>query len=120
VLRFICKHELTHIARPPRVINGEWESHPSEFWDLEESIGPEHYAVWAWLHRNLRRCTRNGSRGYTVLRRWSNFQESPRTPYTPELPWDAHRWVNACPGGEVQLRLPPGWVVRPLPATSQP
>ena len=115
VLRFIAKHELTHIVRPPRFIDGYFDTHPPEFWELEVEIAPEHYAVWAWIRRNLGRCLRREEPGIRVTRRWHALRESSRSPYTPYLPFNGERWERVCPGGGAQLHLPPGWVVRPLP-----
>jgi hypothetical protein len=46
VVRFIAKHELTHLRVPAA-------GHPPEFWEAELAAGPERFAVWAWLNRNL-------------------------------------------------------------------
>ena len=115
VLRFICKHELTHLVRPPRFVDGYYYAHPPEFWDHEAEIGPERFAVWAWIHHNLNGCAGNTVTGYRVRAKWRTFREAPRTPYTPELPFHGERWDRICPGGGSQMQLPPDWVARPLP-----
>jgi len=115
VLRFLAKHELTHIARPPRLIGGYVDTHPPEFWEHEVEIAPERYAVWAWIRQNLGQCLRREETGIHVMRRWHALRESSRSPYTPHLPFDGERWEHVCPGGGAQLHLPPDWVVRPLP-----
>lgn len=115
VLRFIAKHELTHLARPGRLIDGAYESHPPEFWEHEYAIGPERYAVWAWIHKNLNRCARSTKRGYRVRRSWHAHMKTARTPYTPSLPFNGERWERACPGDGAQMHFPPDWAALPLP-----
>ncbi|GAB4325226.1 MAG: hypothetical protein Kow0010_07650 [Dehalococcoidia bacterium] len=115
VLRFIGKHELLHLVVPPRLVDGTYESHPPEFWKHEAAIGPERWAVWAWIHTNFRKCVRHTSAGYAVSRTWRAIRETPRTPYTPSLPFNGERWERICPGEGAQLRLPPDWPARPLP-----
>jgi hypothetical protein len=119
VLRFIAKHELTHIVRRGCYIDGRYEAHPPEFWEHERALGPEYYAVWHWIYTNLgpglRRGRLDGS--VRVTKRWRNLRESPRTPYTPTLPFNGERWERVCPGVGSQLLLPPDWAVRPLPLT---
>ena len=115
VVRFICKHELTHIVRPGRLIDGWYESHPPEFWEHEQAVGPESYAVWAWVRRNLHGCVRHGRSGVSVGGRWRALRDTPRVPYTPALPFDGERWERVCPDDGAQLRLPPDGAVRPLP-----
>lgn len=118
VLRFICKHELLHLVVPPRTVNGIEQTHPLEFWRREAQVGPERWAVWTWIHRNLGRCLRHTDAGYTVTRRWRDLRDGPRTPYTPSLPFNGERWERICPGDGAQLRLPPDWPPRPLPAAA--
>lgn len=115
VLRFIAKHELTHVVRRGYYINRQYESHPPEFWDHERFVGPEYYAVWRWIEANLGRSLRHYPRGITVTKRWRQIRESSRTPYTPTLPFNGERWERVCPGDGSQLLLPPDWAVRPLP-----
>jgi hypothetical protein len=115
VLRFLAKHELTHIVRPPRLIDGYGETHPPEFWEHEAEIGPERYAVWAWIYKNLGRCLRRGDQGIRVTGEWRAIRETSRTPYMPSLPFNGERWERICPGGGAQLHLPPDWVRRPMP-----
>ncbi|MCK9520311.1 MAG: hypothetical protein M0R74_14995 [Dehalococcoidia bacterium] len=115
VLRFICKHELTHIVRPGRVIAGYYESHPDEFWEHEAEVGPERFAVWHWVWGNLRGCLRETDAGLRVARRWRTLQPRWRRPYMPSLPFKGERWDIVCPGDGGQLRLPPSWVVPPHP-----
>jgi hypothetical protein len=117
VLRFITKHELTHIVRPPQFIERRWQSHPPEFWEHEYAIAPERYAAWHWIHANLARGLRRGRHdgSIRVTKRWHGLTESPRAPYTPTLPFNGERWERVCPGDGSQLLLPPDWAVRPLP-----
>jgi hypothetical protein len=115
VLRFIGKHELTHLVCPPRAYGRWYEPHPPEFWEHEAEVGPERYAVWQWIHTNLRKCARNTAGGYRVGRTWQALREAPRTPYTPSLPFNGERWDRVCPGDGAQLQLPPDWPARPLP-----
>lgn len=35
VIAFILQHELLHLLIPPREVDGQWKSHPPEFWDAE-------------------------------------------------------------------------------------
>ncbi len=115
VMRFIAKHELTHIVRPPRMVCGEYRVHPPEFWEHEEAIGPERFAAWAWIHGNLSRCSRETSRGFQVHRGWRALRETGRGPYTPTLPFNHERWERLCPGDGGQMMFPPHWAGRPLP-----
>ncbi len=115
VLRFIAKHELTHLVRPPRMVGRAWEAHPPEFWEHEAAVGPERYAVWAWVQCNLGGCLRRGEQGIRVTGKWRALREATRIPYTPSLPFEGERWEQVCPDGGAQLRLPPDWPVRPLP-----
>ena len=123
VVRFIARHELTHITCPPRVIFGERESHPPEFWKHEDSIAPERHACWHWIYENLRGARRRTTLGFTVTRRWRSIETRARTPYTPHLPLDAQRWEHSCPEDGLlhgpQLMLPPDWAPGPLPAGSR-
>ncbi|MFN8508276.1 MAG: hypothetical protein U0547_12015 [Dehalococcoidia bacterium] len=114
VIRFIAKHELTHIAVPGRFIGGRYESHPEEFWAHELRVGPEHRAVWAWIHGNLAPCLRRVNDGTQVTRRWMQLQRRPRGPFTPMLPFRGERWDRVCPGDGAQLRLPASWAPPPL------
>jgi hypothetical protein len=114
VIRFIAKHELTHITRPPRGVGADYEVHPPEFWEHEAAIGPERYAVWAWVHKNLNRCARNTAGRYRVGGKWRLLCDTPRTPYTPSLPFNGERWDRVCPGAGAQLRLPPDWTPRQM------
>ena len=116
VVRFLAKHELLHIICRGRFINGWYESHPPEFWEAEHGLAPERYAAWAWIRANLGRCSRNNRSGLAVDRRWRRLREGHRAPYTPWLPFEGERFEQLCPEGGAQLRLPPEWTVRPLPA----
>jgi len=98
------------------VVDGWYEPHPPEFWELELEIGPERYAAWAWLDSNLGRCMRHGRYGMVMTQRWRSLREKPRTPYTPSLPFNYERFEQLCPAGGAQLQLPPEWAVRPRPA----
>ena len=120
VVRFITRHELTHITCPPRVVLGKWEAHPPEFWEHEYSVAPERYACWHWICENLRGVQRQTSKRFCVTRGWHSIDSRLRTPYTPHLPLDAQRWEHACPEDGLlhgpQLLLPPDWAPGPLPA----
>jgi hypothetical protein len=115
VLRFVAKHELAHVARPPRAVCGEYEAHPPEFWKLEAAVAPERRAAWWWIDRNFSRCGRHGERGYSISRTWRRRQPPGRTPFSPMLPFDGERYDRACPGEGAQLRLPADWPPLPLP-----
>jgi hypothetical protein len=115
VLRFIFKHELTHLVCPSRFIDGAWEHHPDEFWDHERAVGPEAPAAWAWINGNLGRCLHRTSGHLTVTAAWRRLRSTPRGPYTPSLPFKGERWERICPDAGAQLRLPASWVVRPFP-----
>ncbi|HMO53745.1 MAG TPA: hypothetical protein PJ994_04510 [Tepidiformaceae bacterium] len=118
VVRFIAKHELTHIARPPARIGGSWESHHPAFWEHEESVGPERFAVWSWIHANLGKVLFRGTDGLAVYSTWRRRISSAHLgPYTPHLPFGEIPWQLLCPEGGAQLRLPPEWPARPLPIT---
>lgn len=108
VVRFIAKHELTHIelGRP---------GHPPEFWAREYEVGPERYAVWPWIFRNLRRSLRDDANGLRVIRTWRKHMPPVFAPYTPNLPFDVVPWAVLCPQGGAQLRFDPDWAPRPLP-----
>lgn len=114
VLRFMAKHELTHIAcRGSPTPDGGWEPHDAEFWEYEAEVGPEREAAWAWIFKNLGRCLRRERMGLRVSRRWHELRERPRTPYNPTLPFHTGKWEPFCPGDGAQLRLPASWVVGP-------
>jgi len=114
VVRFIAKHELAHIQETPRLVAGQWESHPTEFWTLEFAIAPERYAAWTWTFRQLGPCLRHDRRGLRVLRTWRRRMAGrPPGPYTPHLPFHDLPWSVLCPEGGAQLRLPPTWAWRP-------
>ena len=115
VVRFIAKHELTHIVCPGSEIGGYWEPHDDAFWEYEAAIAPERSAAWAWINKNLRRCLRDSRYGLRVSRRWRDFRDKPRSPYEPTLPFHSGRWEPFCPGDGAQLRLPASWVVGPQP-----
>ena len=120
VIRFIARHELTHIICPPRLVLGEWEQHPPEFWEHEYSVAPERFACWHWIYENLRGVQRQTRKRFRVTRSWHSIDSRPRTPYTPHLPLDAQRWEHTCPEDGLlhgpQLLLPPDWAPGPLPA----
>jgi len=118
VVRFLAKHELTHVVRRGRVVGRWYASHPPEFWEHEAAISPERYAAWAWIHRNLGRCLRNRDRGLTV-EGWRALREQPRAPYTPSLPFEREEFEELCPEGGAQLHLPPDWCVRPQPLAAR-
>jgi len=119
VMRFLCKHELTHLACPPRMHGGRYDTHPPEFWDAEEIIGPERHAVWHWLHANLKGCTRHTDIGYRVYRGWKDMRARERTPYMPQLPFNGEQWDRICPDEGSQMRMSPDWIARPLPAAAK-
>jgi hypothetical protein len=116
VVRFLAKHELAHIVRPPRFIDGELNPHPPSFWEFEHAIGPEYHAVWTWIRHNLGSCLEQRWQGIHVAGRWRRLRTRPRTPYTPMLPFNGEQWDRICPGAGSQLLFPPDWAPRPLPA----
>jgi hypothetical protein len=115
VLRFLTKHELTHIIRPPRLIDWVWDAHPDEFWEYEDQIAPERYAARDWLYGNLVRTDCTKPFGYRLKRGWRELNDGPRTGYNMHLPLEPERFERICPGGQAQLRFPPEWLARPLP-----
>ncbi len=120
LVRFIAKHELTHIIRPPRWDGNWYLDHPPEFWQLEFQVAPERFACWAWTHRHLSRCLRDGRDGLSVLRTWRRRMAGIAPgPYIPHLPFDDVPWDVLCPEGGAQLRLPPVWAWRPQAVASR-
>lgn len=120
LVRFIAKHELTHIIRPPRWDGNWYLDHPPEFWQLEFQVAPERFACWAWTHRHLSRCLRDGRDGLSVLRTWRRRMAGITPgPYIPHLPFDDVPWDVLCPEGGAQLRLPPVWAWRPQAVASR-
>ena len=120
VVRFIAKHELTHIVRPPVRYSWGWDQHHAEFWEHERAVGPERHAVWSWIHQNLRRALRDTPRGVGVYSTWRRrIQGIPLAPYMPHLPLEDIPWQRLCPEGGAQLRLPPEWAWRPLLASAR-
>ncbi|MBI2765172.1 MAG: hypothetical protein HYX53_04580 [Chloroflexi bacterium] len=115
VLRFLCKHELTHLVCSGSFIDGRFEAHDDAFWEHERKVGPEGFAVWRWIRANIGSSVHYRGGRLGVSRRWRSLRERPRTPYTPSLPFDGERWDIVCPGAGGQLALPPSWAVRPLP-----
>jgi len=123
VVRFIAKHELTHIVRPPRTrevaegsrIRTYYNPHPPEFWQHEVHVGPERFAVWSWIHRNFGRALRHQSSGLVVLSSWRNRLPETFSGYTLHLPFHDVPWRDLCPAGGAQLRLPPDWPPSPHP-----
>ena len=110
VVRFLAKHELTHIVRPG-------PGHPREFWEHEYAIAPERFAAWHWIRENLSPATRSSTTAFQVLKTWRRRAPRERNPYTPHLPLDADLFDDICPG-DGQLMLPPHWAARPLPLAS--
>ena len=111
VVRFIAKHELTHLV----VTEG---GHPPRFWERELAVGPERFAVWSWLHGNLANPLRETRWGLRVLRSWRSRVRREFTPYTPHLPFEDVPWKVLCPEGGAQLRFLPGWSAGPAPLAS--
>ncbi len=115
VVRFLAKHELTHITNPPRAIGAWWSDHPPDFWEREYAVAPERFACWAWVLRELGRCIRHEQRGVGVVRTWRRRMAGREPgPYIPHLPFDDTPWHVLCPEGGAQLRLPPEWAWRPM------
>ena len=108
VVRFIAKHELAHILHPE-------EGHSPAVWEHELRVGPERFAVWAWVHQNLDGPVRGTRWGTRVLRSWRSRVRPAFAPYTPHLPFDDVPWRVLCPEGGAQLRLPPDWSAGPAP-----
>jgi hypothetical protein len=102
VVRFIAKHELTHLVVPG-------PGHPPAFFEHELAVGPERFAVWSWVNANLDGPLRQTRWGLAVLRSWRRRVRPAFTPYTPHLPFDDVPWQVLCPEGGAQLRFPPGW-----------
>lgn len=110
VVRFVAKHELTHIVRPG-------PGHPADFWEHEYAIAPERFAAWHWIRTNFGAATREGA-SYRVVSSWRRRMAERRSPYTPHLPLDPEQYEHICPG-DGQLMLPPQWAARPLPIASR-
>lgn|GEM_PF-5027481 len=108
VVRFIAKHELTHL-----VVRGP--GHPPGFFEHELKVGPERFAVWAWVHTNLDGPVRETRWGVSVVRSWRTRVRRAFTPYTPHLPIEDVPWKVLCPDGGAQLRFRPTWSHGPAP-----
>ena len=111
VVRFIAKHELTHVLHPA-------PGHPPCFWEDELRVGPERFAVWSWLHTNFASPIRRTRWGTSVLRDWRDRTPPRLTPYTPHLAFDDLPWRVLCPEGGAQLRFLPEWAPAPAPLAS--
>jgi hypothetical protein len=109
VVRFIAKHELTHL------LVRDDEDHSQRFWRHELRVGPERFAAWAWVHANLGGTLRGTRRGLRVLRTWRARARPAFGPYTPHLPFDDLPWKVLCPDGGAQLRFHPVWSRGPAP-----
>jgi hypothetical protein len=121
VIRFLSKHELTHIVTPPVLEPWGWESHHEGFWRHERAVGPEHHAVWSWLYANLRPVLTQRRQGIGVYSTWRRRAAGLRLgPYMPNLPFEEVPWERLCPEGGAQLRLPPEWTWRPNLAAKAP
>lgn len=107
VVRFLAKHELTHVLFPQ-------EGHPPQFWEHEQTVAPERASAWRWLYENYASSARNTDHGYLVFTTWRKHFRRARAAYQPELPLDPERYEGICPG-DGQLMLPPDWSPRPLP-----
>lgn len=113
VVRFIAKHELTHL-----VVRGP--GHPPGFFEHELAVGPERFAVWSWVHANLDGPMRHTRWGLYVLRSWRRRVRPAFTPYMPHLPFDDVPWTVLCPEGGAQLRFLPHWTPVPAPLAARP
>ena len=111
VVRFIAKHELTHILHPE-------SGHPPQFWEDEFRVAPERFAAWSWIHANLDGPVRETRWGLRVVRSWRGTDRHTFTPYTPHLPFDDVPWKLLCPGGGAQLRFQPDWSPAPAPLSA--
>ncbi|MEX0783837.1 MAG: hypothetical protein WD557_14430 [Dehalococcoidia bacterium] len=111
IIRFIAKHELTHIVRP----GDEDDGHPPAFWAHEYHVAPERWAAWHWIHANLGRYARLTQWGFRVFRTWPRLEAL--GPFTPGLLLQDDRWAFATPD-DGQMQLPPTWAPRPLPLDS--
>ena len=112
VVRFIAKHELTHILH-------QEGGHPPCFWEDELRVGPERFAAWAWVHANMGRQVRETRWGMRVVRSWRRTVRPAFAPYTPHLPFDDVPWRVLCPEGGAQLRFLPEWSAGPAPLESR-
>ncbi|MCC7363393.1 MAG: hypothetical protein IT303_03395 [Dehalococcoidia bacterium] len=88
VLRFIAKHELLHLAIPPKRSGRRVQTHPREFWDAEARIAPESRLAWQWITENLGPCLARSSRAREVhiTRTWTALEFAPRAPWAPITP----------------------------------
>jgi len=67
VILFVIKHELLHLAIPPRVIKKRLVKHPPEFFEREKFISPEYELIWRWLDYNFFHCLKVCNRKEQVL-----------------------------------------------------
>lgn len=118
VVRFIAKHELTHIVHPGATIDGRYYDHPPSFWAHEYEVGPERFAAWKWLHANLSAVLLETRWGLRVPRAWRRREPEWVGPYMPHLPFEDVPWNVLCPGGGAQLRFLPEWAAAPAPMES--
>ena len=118
VVRFIAKHELTHIIHPGWTIDGRYYAHPQPFWDHEYEVGPERFAVWNWLNSNLSTVLLETRWGMRVPRSWRRREPDYIGPYMPHLPFEDVPWSVLCPGGGAQMRFLPEWGAVPAPLKS--
>ena len=118
VVRFIAKHELTHIVHPPLTVRGLCYDHPPSFWEHEYEVAPERFAAWAWLHANLSPVLLETRWGLRVPRTWRRREPASIEPYMPHLPFEDVPWNVLCPGGGAQLRFLPEWGALPAPLQS--
>lgn len=84
VLRFVVKHELLHLAIPPKRTGRRVQTHPREFWDAEARIAPEALLAWRWVEENLGQCLskRWRAEGIHVTRAWTALEFAPRGPWS--------------------------------------
>ncbi len=113
VVRFIAKHELTHIAVPGA-------GHSRAFWEKEHEISPEQRACWIWINANLGRACAHNAVGLWMRHAWRERVARSFAPYTPHLPFEDAPWSTLCPGGGAQLRFDPVWSHGPAPLAGCP
>ena len=111
VVRFIAKHELTHIAVPE-------PGHSRRFWEKELEVAPERFAAWNWMGKNLGHAFAHNRYGLWVRRDWGRRLPARLAPYMPHLPFDDPPFATLCPDGGAQLRFETTWSAGPAPFTS--
>lgn len=113
VVRFVAKHELTHIVVPD-------PGHSIAFWEKEREIGPERQAVLQWSRSNLGRAFVTNQYLLRVRKDWMARLPREPIPYMPHLALFDEPFERLCPGGGAQLQFEPTWSPGPAPMALEP